>query len=167
MRIAAAAAHLDILLRLQEERGTGNAGEFPSQSVHYLIGSYLSRTLIWRLKSDEHVAHVCAAAARSAASDECSDCLHRGIFKHHLRQLLLLGRHGGKADVLGAAGAAAEPSGVLLREESLGHDHEQIDVQESAANGDSQRDPLVAQDPAQAQSCIRDGSTGRRFHETR
>ena len=46
----------------------------------------------------------------------------------------LLVAHGGKADVLRGQGSAAQPARVLLREEALGHDLEQIDVQRHGAD---------------------------------
>ena len=72
-----------------------------------------------------------------------------GSSSDHLRQLLLLVAHGGKADVLRGRGLAAEAARVLLREEALGHDDEQIDVENAQSDGDAQHEPLVAQNPAQ------------------
>ena len=66
---------------------------------------------------------------------------------------LLLDPHGVKADVLRGAGRAAHAPGVLLREEALGHDHEEIDVEGDGAKQDAEHQPLVAQNPAQA-ACV-------------
>ena len=49
-----------------------------------------------------------------------------------------------------AHGAAAQAARVLLREEALGHDLEEIDIEERAADGDAEHEPLVAQHPAQS-----------------
>ena len=81
--------------------------------------------------------------------DKCRNGIDGRIVQNHLGKLLLLVAHGGEADVLRADCLAAESAGVLLREESLGNDHEQIDVEKSTADGDGEREPLVAQHPAQ------------------
>src|SRR5262249_26035908 len=72
-----------------------------------------------------------------------------GVIQHHLRKLPLLLPHRGEADVLGGDGLATHSAGVLLREEAFGNDFEEVDVEDSAADGNAEGDPLVAQNPAQ------------------
>ena len=45
LRVAAAAADLDVLLGLEKERGAGDAGEFAAQSVDDLVGGDVAGTL--------------------------------------------------------------------------------------------------------------------------
>src|ERR1035441_242825 len=69
--------------------------------------------------------------------------------QHHLGQLALLLAHGGEADVLRGARGSAHASRVLLREEALGHDDVEVNVENAAADGHAQNEHLMAQHPAQ------------------
>ena len=110
LRVAAATADLDILLGLKEKRAPGTLVQLAAQAINDLVGGDVSGvdvkllpqavepiiaigligTLVERLEGNEHVADVGAATAGAIAADKCRDGLNRGIFQHHLRELLLL-----------------------------------------------------------------------------
>ena len=100
---AAAAADLYVLVSLKKENGAGDAGELAAQAVDHLVGGDAARTLGERLEGNEHAADIEAAAARSAAARKGRHGADGRIVQHHLRQLALLGAHGGEADVLRGA----------------------------------------------------------------
>ncbi len=149
LRGRTATADLNVLLHLQKQRRAGNARQLAAQPVDHLVGRDAARALFKRLERDEHVADVVRAAAGSTTADKGRHGADRRIVEHHLRQRLLLHAHGVEADVLRGHGAAAHAPGVLLRKESLGHDHEQVDVERGRAHGDEKHQQLMAQHPTQ------------------
>ena len=70
--VAAAAANLNILLRLQKERCAGHAGELAAQAVHHLVGrddlAVRILAILRIFQCDEHAAHIAAAASGAVAA---------------------------------------------------------------------------------------------------
>ena len=148
LRSAAAAADLNFLLTWRKSVAPGTLVSLPRRRL--TTWSAETRPGRWseRLERDEHEAHVVAAAGRRRAKAVTE--LNGRIVEHHLRQLALLVAHGGEADVLRGHGRAAQAACVLLREEALGHDDVEVDVERHGADDHAQHQPLVAQHPAQA-----------------
>src|SRR5262249_49197426 len=79
---------------------------------------------------------------------------------HEVRELLL---HRLEGNALVRLDEAADATGILLGEESLGHDDVQIDVQADRRREDQHHDHAVAQCPAErAPVPVLDASEGRR-----
>ena len=95
-----------------------------------------------RLERDENEAGIGLAAA-----DETDDVLDGRILAQdgdELRQLL---PHRLEGDALVGLDAPGEPSGILLREEALGHDVEEIDVEAQRRQQDEHHGPAMRQRP--------------------
>ena len=87
---------------------------------------------------------------------------HGRIVEHHLRQLRCLSRMAGKLMSCAAMVWPPMPARVLLREESLGHDDEEIDVQRTRADGDARASATGGAAPSAGPRHIRHEATGRR-----
>ena len=102
--------------------------------------------LLDRLQRDEHRAAV-ARAAETAAAGEADDGLDRGILPHDLDEVVELLLHRLERNALVAAHEADQAPGVLLREEALGHDDVEIDVEADRDGEQEHHQRRVAQRP--------------------
>ena len=119
-------ADAQVLHRLEIRRRARHLGELSAQPGNHLPGAGLP--FLERFQGDEHAGRVRRGAAASAAAGEAGHVVHVGVCSdnvHHLRQLLL---HGLKRDILLRLNGAADPPGVLLREETFGNDDEEDDI---------------------------------------
>ncbi len=114
------------------------------QAIDDLVGVDLALTE--RFERDEHAAYVGGRASAAAAS-EGQYVIHARVLLHNRRELRLLHVHRVEGDVLRCARRAAQPAGILLREEALGHDDVEIDIQHQCADRNQEHQVLVAAAP--------------------
>ncbi len=122
LRIRLAAADLQILHRLQEQRRARNVRQLGTQAGDHLVGADLAR--VQRLQDDEHAALV----LRAVAAHEGQHVFHRRILLHDADELVGLRLHRLERDILVAHDHAGQASRVLLREEAFGNDDVEADI---------------------------------------
>ena len=119
-----AAAEADVLGGLHEQPGALHLVELRPQPGDDLLGAGIA--LVARLQRDVHAPGIEGAAA---AADEHGDAGDGGIGLHDPAEFLLMPLHVREGNVLRRFRSRGEQPVILLREKSLGDDHEQIDRQ--------------------------------------
>ena len=147
-------AYLQVLLNLEIKGGARNACELVAQPIHNFVRGNMSGTLVQRFESDPEVTDVGASAAWTCTANRSRDRLDRRIFQYCLREVALFVAKRWKADILSREGSAVEPACVLLREEALGDNLEQVDVEGNGEKDDAEHDELVPQHPAKSRSVL-------------
>jgi hypothetical protein len=137
-----AAAHGDVLRRLQEQVGALDLGELRPQSVDDLRRREFA--LVARLEHDEETAGIGGLGAAGAAGEGAESGDVR-IVQQHVAELAddahhLLGRR-----VLRGLGETRDQAGVLDREEALGNRDGHDRGQRHGGEEDAEGDELVAQ----------------------
>ena len=145
LRVAVAAAQAHVLAGVEIERRAGHLGDPLAQPGEDLLHRVAFAD---RLEGDEERTGV--ARLPAAAADEADHVLHRRIGREDLAVLAHLRAQGLERDALVGHRVAAQAPGVLLREEALGHHHEQPEVHGDAGQHDHHHQPRVLQRPAQA-----------------
>ena len=145
--VADPAADAKILHGLQEERGARHVAELAAQALDHTVDGQLA--LLDRLERDEHATGVRGVLVAAHEGDDVGDSR---VGLHHVDEVRHLLAHGRRGDVLLGLDVADEPAGILLREEALGHDDEQVDVEGDRGQEHGERQRLVAQDPAERAS---------------
>ena len=142
LRGGAAAADVEFLRALQVELHAGDVRGLRAQAVEDGFGSVagLRPERWWRSASGLRTRNMLAELEEPPPGPppprKLSDVLDAGIFLGDVDELAHLLLHVEEGDVLLALNAAAETAGVLLREEAVGDDGEEIDVE---AEGERRR----------------------------
>ena len=99
LRLPVAPANIQILLRLQEQRGSGNHREFAPQSIDHIVGAKVARVpevgglalaaLLEWFQHDEEPALV----GRRPSTREPDRRADRGILQYDLHELFHLAAH--------------------------------------------------------------------------
>ena len=108
-----------------------------------------------RLEIDLHAAAVDGGVG-AVDADEGREAFNRGIFQDRGCKRLLPLRHRGERDILRRFGNAEDQAGVLHREKSLRHVHEEKNRADQRADGDEQRRRAIAQNELQRLAVERD-----------
>jgi hypothetical protein len=148
LRVALAAAGTQILHGGEVQASPGDLRELRPQPRDHLIHGRVA--LRQRLERNEHRAGVdLRIAAAAADAGKADDRRHRRILANDADHLLQLAAHCLERDALIGLQRADQPSDVLLRQESLGHDDEQFDVQADRGDEDQQYQTAVPRRPAE------------------
>ena len=148
LRVALAAAGPQILHGGEVEASARDLRELRPQPRDHLIHGHVA--LRQRLERNEHRAGIdLRIAAAAADAGKADDRRHRGVLANNADHLLQLAAHCLKRDALIGLQRADQPSGVLLREKSLGHDDVQFDVQADRSDEDQEHQAAVPQRPGQ------------------
>ena len=131
LRAAHPVVHGNVLHRLHEQLDSLNLIQLRLEPADHVGRADLA--LVERLQIDRHSAAV-RRCIRSVRADERREAFDRRVFQNHLCELLLLLRHGLRANRLRRLRDALDDARVLHREKSLGDD----DVKE---NREQQRAP--------------------------
>ena len=120
LRARGAAADVEVLRRLQEQRRTGHLRQLRPQPVDDLIGGGAALVARFEADHDEAVVDGPAAAEAGAVARDVR------IAGDHVEQRVLAANHLVEGDILRRIGQSGDDAGVLLRKESLGY----LDVQQ-------------------------------------
>ncbi len=143
LRVALAPADPDVLDRLQEKLRARHRLQLAAQPGDDLVGGELALGQGLQLHEDE-------ARIGLAAAGEADHAADRRILHQYADELGHLLAHQLEGDALVRPDAADEPPLVLLREEALGHDGEEIDIEEEGRDEHGQDQERVAERPAEA-----------------
>jgi len=103
----------DVLNRLHEKLDSLNPAEGRFEPADQIRRAYVA--LVERLQVDRHSSAV-GRRVRAVGTDEGRKALDRGVRENRARELLLLVRHGPKADGRRGLGDPLDHAGVLHRE---------------------------------------------------
>src|SRR5215470_8892686 len=132
-----AAADAEILNGLQIECRAGHALALAANASDNFVGAEFA--FAERLELREHA----RGAAAAAAAGEGGDRVDSGIAADDIGEGAHLLRHGGEREILITQYLAVDTPGVLLREEALGCDDEEIEVEADGADGDEKNQELM------------------------
>jgi len=121
LALAELAADLDRLHVLQEGTNAGNRRQLAAQVLDHAVGG---RTFPARLEVHEDAPGV-ARQGEAAGADEGHVGIDGGIAADHLRRRLLVRHHIVEGHVFRALDETEDLPGVLVRQQTLGHDPEQ------------------------------------------
>src|ERR1700730_15222225 len=140
-----AATDVDVLHRLQIQGRPGNFREFAAKTSNHLVGADLA--FFQRLELHEHSGGICAITT----SGERRYSIDRRVRLDDLGESDHFRRDGGEGDVLVPLNEPVDAAGILLREKTHVRDLVEINVQTHGGEGDEKYEPLMAQNPPQAQ----------------
>src|SRR5215470_9686019 len=141
--VALPAADADVLHGVQEQIGPRLLGELDAQTGDDLVGALFA--LRKRLERDEHRTGVALLAA-----GEAHHVVDGGIGTDDVDEVGELLAHRLEGNALVSLNEADQSSGVLLREEALGNDDIEVDIQAYRDQQNEHREHAVAQYPGQA-----------------